>query len=64
MSEVRVNWSASYRLTNPNIPPWDMLPSPSLFPIFLSSRLTIIFRGMLVVTTCALHCFNYGTGEG
>lgn len=64
MSEMRVTWSASYRLTNPYLPRSDMLLSPSQFPIFLSSRLTIIFRGMLVVTTCALDCFNYGRGEG
>lgn len=64
VGELRVIWNASYRLTNPYLPRLDMLPSPSQFPIFLSSRLTIIFRGMLVVTTCALDCFNYGRGEG
>jgi len=64
VGEMYVTWSASYRLTNPYLPRSDMLPSPSQFPIFLSSRLTIIFRGMLVVTTCAFDCFNYGKGEG
>ena len=64
VGELRVNWSAYYRLTNSHLRLSVMFPSLSQFPIFLSSCLTIICGGMFVVTTGALDCFNYGRSEG